>query len=567
MKKILIFLELPRLDNDAAGPQEHLRLAEVYLRSVLKRSVESRYFTVRDLPDAVYRLDDEHLLKALARRQPALVACTLYLWNIERSLHVLSRLRALDPRVAIVAGGPEVARGHPFLFRTRLPDVAVCGEGEAVWEPVLAAWREGRMTNYTTVAWKTGNGYCWGRRPPPAWSLPDCLPLPAEAHYRMDANGMAYLETTRGCPLRCTYCRYHHQRAGVSFLSADETMARVRIFCRQGAREIRFIDPTFNANPAFEEILQRLAIWNNRQRVKFFAEIVADRLTRRQAGLLAAANFKEVEVGVQSRDPRVLRAIRRPASPMELERGIRALLARRIRVTVDLMSGLPGQTGDDIRSSVDWAARLKGARVQCLQTLLLPGTDIRRERKRWQLEAGKLPPYAVTATATLSAARMRALRACVQRSLGVVADCPTRQFVGRILLDLFPEQVAWSVALDRLPQRVPGRETRRAVVLHGPDLFACRERIRAGLRAVVEREPHILWQFVLEPEQEEPLDLLDMMIAELRQCPQHLNDRWIALDTGGRLAARRIMLRLLPRRRYARSWVAAADDLLRSVFY
>ena len=47
---------------------------------------------------------------------------------------------------------------------------------------------------------------------------------------------------------------------------------------------------------------------------------------------------------------------------MELERGIRALLARRIRVTVDLMSGLPGQTGDDIRSSVDWAVRLKGAR-------------------------------------------------------------------------------------------------------------------------------------------------------------------------------------------------------------
>jgi molybdenum cofactor biosynthesis enzyme MoaA len=378
---------------------------------------------------------------------------------------------------------------------------------------------------------------------------------------------MAYMEASRGCPLRCAYCRYHHQREGVSFLTADETMARVRAFQRQGAREIRFIDPTFNSNPAFEEIILRLAAWNNRRRVKFFAEINADRLTPHQARLLAAAHFKEIEVGVQSRDPRVLRLIRRPVGLSDLERGIRALLARNIRVTVDIMAGLPGQTAHDIKSSVAWAARLKGARVQCLQTLLLPGTDIRRERKRWKLVADDRPPYAVTTTSTISAPRMRSLLACIQQQIGVIADCPTRRFVGRDLPDLFPEQIHLSAFFARWPQHAPGRETRRAIVFHGLDLFAYHEHIENFIHAAICREPHILWQFVLAPEREEPLDLLDRLIAGLRQCPPHLNDRWILLDTGGHMAARRIMLRLQSRCRYDQGWVEAADALLRSEFY
>ncbi|MCX6993964.1 MAG: radical SAM protein [Kiritimatiellaeota bacterium] len=591
MKKTLLFLELPRLDNDAAGPQEHLRLAGVYLRSLLERSAESRYFKALCLPDAVYRLDDEHLLKAIARRQPDLVACTLYLWNIERSLHVLRRLRALDPRLAIIVGGPEVARYHPFLFRSHLPDIAVCGEGEAVWESLLSAWRKGRTTNVATVAWKTKRGYCWGRCAPPVLPLRNCLPSPAEAHYQPDANGMAYLETARGCPMRCTYCRYHHQRGGVSFLTADEILARVRAFQRQGAREIRFIDPSFNYNPAFEAILNRLAdrstgdgrsTCDDRSTgdgrstcddrsichgLKFFAEINADRLAPHQARLLAAAHFKEIEVGVQSRNPRVLRLIRRPTPLAALDRGIRALLARKIRVTLDLMAGLPGQTGHDIRSSVAWAARLKGARVQCLQTLLLPGTDIRRERKRWKLVADDRPPYAVTATSTIPSPRMRSILACIQQQIGVIADCPTRRFVGRDLPDLFPEQIHLHLSLERWPQYAPGRQARRAIVFHGSDLFACRERIGDFIRGAVCREPHILWQFILAPEREEPLDLLDSLIAGLRKCPPHLSDRWILLDAAGRMAARRIMLWLQSRQRYDQGWVKAANALLRSAFY
>lgn len=567
MKKKLIFMELPRLDNDVAGPQENLRLAGVYLRNRLERSAESRHFTACFLPDAAYRLDDAALCEKIACLRPDLVAVTLYLWNIERSLAVLRRLRTVERRLTIMVGGPEVARSHPFLFRSRLPDVAVSGEGEAVWLPIMKAWRTDSSTDFSNVAWKTKDRYRWGRQPPPEMSLCDCLPSPDCAYYRPDTNGMLYLETTRGCPMRCAYCRYHHQRRAMGSLAADETLERVRVFKRRGAREIRFIDPTFNSSPAFEEVIRRLAETGMSRSLKYFAEIDGASVTASQARLLAAACFKEIEVGVQSRSPQVLRFVRRPTNLMALERGIRALLSRKIEVTVDLMVGLPGQTARDVRSSIDWAAGLKGARVQCMQTLLLPGTEIRRLKNSWRLKASDRPPYAVTETPLLNPVRMARTLAFVRNRIGLAADCPTASFIGRRLPDMFPEKIHSVLPEKRRTGQARGRQTRRAWVFHGGNLYACRRELDRMTRAAVDSEPHILWQFVLAPETEEPLDLLDYLIAAMRRFPAHLNDRWIALDAAGRMTARRIFILLQEGRKYDSAWVRAADEVLRAAFY
>ncbi|MFA5044062.1 MAG: hypothetical protein WC381_05780 [Kiritimatiellia bacterium] len=63
----------------------------------------------------------------------------------------------------------------------------------------------------------------------------------------------------------------HLRLAGV-YLRSLLTLDRVRAFQRQGAREIRFVDPSFKSHPAFDEIIRRIAAWNKRLRVKFFAD-------------------------------------------------------------------------------------------------------------------------------------------------------------------------------------------------------------------------------------------------------------------------------------------------------
>lgn len=529
----LLFLQLPRLDHNARGRRENVPLAAIYLRYALEQSGEDRFYQVRSIRNAD-RLDDRQLLAQIRKLKPDVIAATLYLWNVERTLDLLRRARRLLPKLKIVAGGPEVAPDHPFLFRSRLIDVAVSGEGEIVFPEILKAFRAGRRFS--------------GDTPPPC-DLHTSLPPPSYPHLKPDTHGMAYLETTRGCPLRCSYCCYGHRRHAVSFLPADEVLDRVRALKKRGAKEIRFIDPTFNANPEFRNIIVGLAKLNRDRKLEFFSELQADKITREDAQILAAANFKEIEVGVQSRNPETLRRIHRPTRLRELDQGIRRLTQAGIRVTVDLMYGLPGQDLHEIRHMLNWAVHLRGVRVQCLQTLLLPGTELRRDRERFDLHGLDQPPYPVQSTSTLSAAELLQAEMMVQRKLGIVADDPTVRFVGRNLPDLFPN-----------------RPTHRILVFKGRNLFARRKILAAQIQKAVAAEPHILWQFVLRPAAEEPLDLLDMLIAGLNKFPPLVSDRFLDMHSPGKRASRRLFIQL-PRRRVDRAWQAAAEDLLRQHFF
>ena len=560
----LLFLQLPRLENDAAAG-ENLPLAGRYLFHTLERAGLSSNYEQRGLSPQEEELDDHTLLQQILDWQPDVICCTLYLWNIERTLHLLRRARQALPGVKVIVGGPEVAFRHPFLFRSGIPDVAVVGEGETVFPPILAALEKGHETDFDHVAWKTGRRYSWGRLPSPDVTLQEGLPPARHPTWKPDPNGMAYLETGRGCPLRCSYCRYGHLRRKTTFFDAEEVTRRVSILMDRGAKEIRFVDPVFNANPAFQDILNALHKLNRKGKLRFFAEVQADLLTPDQIRALADAGFSELEAGVQSLDPQVLKRIRRPVRLGPLETNLGLMAHEGIRVTIDLMYGLPGQTLQEVKRSLTWAWQFKDAHVQCLQTLLLPGTDLRAERRRWDLEADDRPPYGVHATSTLSQEDIKAIEEFMHKKSSL--DCMTEKFVGTTLPDLFHEQIALDLTKGPFSDKIPGVTSRRAILFRAPSLFAHRKQMIAVIRKAIASEPNMLWQFVLHPEQEEPLDVLDDLIAEVRQWPLLWTDRFASVAGWDRLASRRIFVLLKPSGAYSESWAKAAEALLEEHFY
>lgn len=215
------------------------------------------------------------------------------------------------------------------------------GEGEGVLPEILKAIQQGERTDYLQVAWKTDKGYRFGKNKNPVLDLNEALPLPDDQGWFPDRHGMAYMETGRGCPMRCSYCRYPQMRRKPAFLNVDDILNRIGILMKRGATQIRFIDPTFNANPGFRKILEGLKIINGDKQIRFFAELNADMLDENDIKYLAEAGFSEIEAGVQSRDRDVLRLIHRPTGVEKLETNIRLMTDAGIRVTIDLMYGLP----------------------------------------------------------------------------------------------------------------------------------------------------------------------------------------------------------------------------------
>ncbi len=563
-RRTVLFLQLAQLDNDTRGAHENVHLAEAYLVHALRRSPERLAYRASSLPAAADAWADAQIVREIERAAPAALACTLYLWNIERTLHVIRAVRRRLPAIRVIAGGPDVARAHPFLFRDGLIDAAAVGEGEPVFPALLRALRTGMDPDLAGVAWRTPAGYRWGSRPPPPVALADCLPPPQAPGLRPDAAGMAYVEASRGCPLTCTYCRYHHLRSRMSYLPAADLIRRIRALRDLGASEIRFVDPTLNAHPEFDRIIAALARLNANRRIAFFAEMRGDTLTADQARLLGAANFREIEVGVQSTNRAILRRIRRPGNLPAVENGIRLLLRSRVRVTVDLMYGLPGQTAADFRQSLRWALRLPRADIQCLQTLLLPGTDLRETSRRWGIAALARPPYGVLSTSTITADGMAGVEAFLHRQSRLPLDCPTGRFVGSRLPDLFPERIAFDW---HAPDAANGTANRRALVFQGGDLWGRRAVIVRAIRSAIRQEPHILWQFVLAPAGEEPLDLLDAAIGAIRKAPLHINDRQASVLFSDKRSARRLFVRIRRPSAFSRAWIDAAESLLARAFF
>jgi uncharacterized Fe-S cluster-containing radical SAM superfamily protein len=559
----IFFLQLPRLDNDSRGIGENLPMAAFYLSQRLEREKKDRYET-RFLTAEEEDLCDHELSKRIVGQRPDVIAATLYLWNIERTLHVLRHIKKHLPHVRIIVGGPEVAPRHPFLFRSRVPDVAVAGEGEPVFPLALEALRRGVQPDLNRVAWKTDGSYLWGSQPVRALALGPSLPPPEHRGWKPDSHGMAYLETSRGCPLRCSYCRYGHFRHP-TFLGAPETKRRVQILMDRGAREFRFVDPVFNANPEFGEILKALRDVNRSRNATFFAEIQADLLSPDEIALLAEARFTEVEAGVQSLDPSVLSRIHRPVRFEPLEKNLRLLIRQGVRVTIDLMYGLPSQSSEEVEASLRWAWNFRRVNVQCFQTLLLPGTQLRERRRLWKISADRLPPYGVISTSTLSPADVRDIETLIHNQSPT--DCMTRRFVGKCLPDLFKERILLPAGSLHGLAQIPGFSSRRALIISGENLYARRRGILAIIHRAIVSEPHMLWQFVLKPAEEEPLDLLKDMIGAIQSHPSHWIDRFASVASWKRIASRRIFVLLNPTRSYSPSWVESAETLLEDHCY
>jgi len=365
--------------------------------------------------------------------------------------------------------------------------------------------------------------------------------------------------------MRCSYCRYPQTRRRPSFLDAEDVLERVRKLKQRGASQVRFIDPTFNANPSFEQILEGLKIINTDKHIRFFAELHADLLSQDDIAHLADAGFSEVEVGVQSRDKEVLRLIHRPPGIEKLEASIRLMRAAGIRITVDLMYGLPEQRLEDVVSSFKWAQRLKGTYIQCMQTLLLPGTELREMKDKWKIKADNRPPYAVQSSSTLSHGDICHIEEFLNKKHA--GESMTRRFVGYRLPDLFNERIQISQESSSGGVITKGRKSKRALIFLGVNLYRQRDKIMKTIRDAISGEPHMLWQFVIRPEEEEPLDLLNEMIREIRKFPTHWLDRFAHASCWERLAARRVFVHLIKNRLYSHEWLQACESLLEDHFY
>jgi radical SAM superfamily enzyme YgiQ (UPF0313 family) len=300
------------------------------------------------------------------------------------------------------------------LRACRRADAAVFGEGEETLRDLLrrlAGGTDASLEGIPGLAWRRGGAV---RRNDPRPPLPDLAAVPSPylagsfGEY-LGTRTRVHVETTRGCPYRCAFCFESRGFQTVRSFPLDRVREEIAHLVRSGVREIEFLDTNFNHDRERAlEILRFLRTF--RRRVRWFFEIQAERLDEGQIRAIAGLDFF-AEAGLQSTNPRTLRAVNRPLDIGRFGARVRELLNASIYrpasysagggLMIDVMVGLPGDSARDVRRSFDYVFGLCPSKISVAMTKVLPGTKLHQEAKKLGLRFDPARDYVIVSTPQL----------------------------------------------------------------------------------------------------------------------------------------------------------------------
>jgi len=188
-------------------------------------------------------------------------------------------------------------------------------------------------------------------------------------------NPFVSMYTTRGCPAMCTFCLWPQTHSGHRWRqrSVDDVVSEVRyaLEAHPNAKEIFFDDDTFNYQKGRTiELCKKLAPLN-------FTWSCNSRVTTDYDTLKAMkdAGCRLMIVGYESGEQQILKNIKKGAT---IDMAIRFTdNAKKVGLTIhgDFIIGLPGETRESIRKTIDFAKRLDTETIQVSVAHPYPGTE------------------------------------------------------------------------------------------------------------------------------------------------------------------------------------------------
>ncbi len=188
-------------------------------------------------------------------------------------------------------------------------------------------------------------------------------------------NPFISLYTSRGCPAMCTFCLWPQTHSGHRWRlrSSDDIVAECKWALENftGLKEIFFDDDTFNYRKQRTiELCEKLKPLN-------MTWSCTSRVTTDYDTLKAMkdSGCRLLIVGYESGDPQILKNIKKGATVDMAERFTANCAKLGLTVHGDFIIGLPGETRDSVRTTIDFAKRLDVETIQVSIAHAYPGTE------------------------------------------------------------------------------------------------------------------------------------------------------------------------------------------------
>lgn len=353
----------------------------------------------------------EEILGEIYRRKPEVLLFSCYIWNMEQIRELIRECAKILPGTPIWLGGPEVSFCAEELLKeySELTGI-LTGEGEESFRLLVECYVE-KTKRWTelpgAVFWRAkvlegkGDKICKNAKGKPLDM--NTLPFPytdlADFEHRI-----IYYESSRGCPFSCSYCLSSIDKE-VRFRDLELVFQELQYFLDARVPQVKFVDRTFNCNHSHAYAVWAYLLEHDNGVTNFHFEIAADLLNEEELELMSRMRpgLIQLEIGVQSVNPRTIQAIRRR---MDFEK-VKVHVARiramgNIHQHLDLIAGLPYEDYASFGNSFNEVFAMRPEQLQLGFLKVLRGSSMYQEAEKYGIARREKPPYEVLSTSWLS---------------------------------------------------------------------------------------------------------------------------------------------------------------------
>jgi hopanoid biosynthesis associated radical SAM protein HpnJ len=297
-------------------------------------------------------------------------------------VHIAEMMKDVNPKLQVAFVGPPVTtEPEKSLKSSKAIDFVVRRE----FDHQIADYAKGKpLSEIPGVSFRKNGGYVHNPEGPAIENL-DEMPWVTKV-YKRDLDFRRYnvpflqnpfvaFYTSRGCPAQCTFCLWPQTHSGHRWRlrSVDDVVNEVRWAKENfpGLKEVFFDDDTFNYKGARTiELCRKLKdvgmTWSCTSRV------TTDYETLRA---MKEAGCRLLIVGYESGDPQILKNIKKGATVDMATRFTDNCKKLGLLVHGDYIIGLPGETRESIRRTIDFAKRMDTETIQVSIAHPYPGTE------------------------------------------------------------------------------------------------------------------------------------------------------------------------------------------------
>ena len=366
------------------------RLGLCYLASYLNE----RGHCAKILDANALNLSDEEILERISFLKPKMIGFSAVTTEISGIYSFSKKVKQRFPKVMIVVGGPHVTFTAKRTFEEAPEmDFIVIGEGEkTLFELCEALEREKSLKDIKGLAFRQENSIGINESREFVDNL-DSLPFPLTDGLPLDLYKECLLDdfrekgrfftvmSARGCPYNCVFCsapkmwrRQYRLRSMKNFVDEMEQLYR------KDVKKFRILDDTFTSSE--KRVLEFCReIEKRKMKISFSCFGRVNVVNERMLKALKQAGCKSINYGVESGSSEILKRVRKNIT---LERAKEVIaLSKKLGLTTfaSFMIGLPGDTNETIRRTIDFAKECNPSFAEFYITTPFVGTEIYYEWK------------------------------------------------------------------------------------------------------------------------------------------------------------------------------------------